>query len=110
MCRNKNRKQIDTASVPKQDAALWSGRAAHRVLLVAAIRQRRVMDVLESFPCRLLLLAKDRPKMDAVAAEIAAGNFDESFAVGKAQGSLRARDRAREVHWRALPCAFPADL
>ena len=64
------------------------------------------MEVVESFPCRLLLLANDRPEMDSsggrtVAAEIAAGNFDVSS--WEAQGSLRSRDRAREVHWRALP-------
>ena len=64
------------------------GRAAHCVLQLAANWQRRVMEVVESFPCRLLLLAKDRPEMDSserrtVAAEIAAGNFDASSAVGK---------------------------
>ena len=47
-----------------------------------------VMEVAESFPCRLLLLAKDRPEMDSserrtVVAEIAAGDFDASSAVGK---------------------------
>ena len=83
-----NRKHIYDASVPKQDAALWSGSAAHCVLKLAANWQRRVMEVVESFPCRLLLLAKDRPEMDCperrtVAAEIAAGNFDASSAVGK---------------------------
>ena len=46
------------------------------------------MEVVESFPCRLQLLAKDRPEMDSsggrtVAAEIAAGNFDVTSAVGK---------------------------
>ena len=46
------------------------------------------MEVVESFPCRLQLLAKDRPEMDSsggrtVAAEIAAGNFDVTYAVGK---------------------------
>ena len=43
---------------------------------------------MESFPWRLLLLAKDRPEMNSserrtVAAEIAAGYFDASSAVGK---------------------------
>ena len=43
---------------------------------------------MESFPCRLLLLAKDQPETDSserriVTAEIAAGNFDASSAVGK---------------------------
>ena len=47
-----------------QDAALWSGRAAHCVLQLAANWQRRVMEVVESFPCRLLLLAKDRSEKD----------------------------------------------
>ena len=88
MCRNKNREHIHNASVPNQDAALRSGRAAHCVLGLAAKWQRRVMEVVESFPCRLLLLARDRPEMDSserrtVAAEIAAGNFDASSAVGK---------------------------
>ena len=46
------------------------------------------MEVVESFTCRLLFLAKDRPEMDSsggrtVAAEIAARNFDVSSAVGK---------------------------
>ena len=74
------------------------------------------MEVAESFLCGLLLLAKDRPEMDSsggrtVAAEIAASNFNVSSAVGKLKAlSLRSRDGAREVHWRALPCAFPADL
>ena len=88
VCRHKNRKLIYNASVPKPDAALWSGRAAHCVLQLAANWQRRVMEVAESFPCRLLLLAKDRPEMDSserrtVVAEIAAGDFDASSAVGK---------------------------
>ena len=77
VCRNKNRKHIYNAPDPKQDAALWSGRAFHCVLQLAANWQRRVMEVVESFSCRLLLLAKDRPEMDSsewrtIAAEIAA--------------------------------------
>ena len=78
---------IYNASVPKQDAARWSGRAAHCVLPLAANWQRPVVKVVEGFPCRLLL-ANDRPEMDSserrtVDAEIAAGNFDASSADGK---------------------------
>ena len=88
---------------------------AHGVLQLAANWERRVMEVVESFPCRLLFLAKYRPEMDS------SGGMDRcrqdcrwelrrELCCWEAQGSLRARDRAREVHWRALPYAFPADL
>ena len=81
----KNRKHIYNASAPTQDAELWPD------------WQRRVVEVVESFPCMLLLLAQDRLEMDSskvrtVAAEIATENFDVSPAAGK----------QREVHWRAL--------
>ena len=111
VCRHKNRKLIYNASVPKPDAALWSERAAHCVLQLAANWQRRVMEVAESRAgcccSRKIGRKMDSSERRTVVAEIAAGDFDASSAVGKPQDSLRARDGAREVHWRALPCPFP---
>ena len=95
VCRNKNRKPIYDASVPKQDAAHWWVCAANCVLQLAANWQRRVMEVVESFPCRL---AKDRPGVDSSRKEDRCrrdGRWElrRELCCWEAQGSLRARER-----------------